>query len=236
MRANGLYLDGTVNGAPSDKPWLEVDRYIVDRLHLDDEVLHAALDNNRRHGLPAVDVSPAQGRLLEIFARMVDAHRILEVGTLGGYSTIWMARALPEDGHLITLELNAEFAKVAAENLDRAGLGDRVEVRAGNAHELMPMIVKTATEPFDMVFIDADKAGNPRYFELALQATRPGSVIIVDNTVRRGALVDQASDDASTRGARLLHETIARESRVIATTIQTVGSKGWDGFTIALVG
>jgi predicted O-methyltransferase YrrM len=214
--------------------WSAVDRYINETLVQENSALNEALRSNAAADLPAIDVSPAQGRQLQLLARMIGARRILEVGTLGGYSTIWMARALPDDGALISFEAEPRYADVAVANVAHAELADRVDIRVGDAHELFPKLIAEQPEPFDFVFIDADKQSNPEYFRWALDVTRSGGVIVVDNVIRNGAIVDDP-DDPGSRGARELHELLGREPRVSATTIQTVGSKGWDGFAIALV-
>jgi predicted O-methyltransferase YrrM len=211
--------------------WAEVDRYFGQLWNAPDPALDAALVANAEAGLPAIDVAPNQGRLLHLLARMMGARTILEIGTLGGYSTIWLARALPEGGRLVTLELNPKHADIARSNLDRAGVADRVEVRVGPALDTLP----TLTGPFDFVFLDADKPNTAAYFTEALRLTRPGSVIVTDNVVREGAVIDPASTDPNVVGMRQFHELIANEPRVFATTIQTVGLKKHDGFTIALV-
>ncbi|WP_166141763.1 O-methyltransferase [Methylosinus sp. RM1] len=213
--------------------WGEVDAYIADRLIGADADLDAALAANAAAGLPAIDVSPPQGKLLHLLARSIGAKRILEVGALGGYSTIWLARALPEGGRLVTLELEQKHADVAAANLARAGLASRVEIRVGAALDTLPKLAAEAAGPFDLAFIDADKPNNANYFAWALMLARPGSLIIVDNVVREGSVL--AGTDAHAAGARALFEAIAAEPRVTATAIQTVGSKGWDGFAIAIV-
>lgn len=219
--------------------WTAVDEYITAALCERDEVLEAALAASDAAGLPAIAVSPAQGKLIYLLARLVNARRILEIGTLGGYSTIWLARALPPDGQLITVEYEPKHADVARANIAKAGLADRVDVRIGDALDTLPRLAGELAhehaEPFDLVFIDADKARNADYFTWSLRLTRPGGVIIVDNVVRRGELIDADSVDPGVRGARRLHEVMAAESRVSATTIQTVGAKGYDGFTIAIV-
>jgi predicted O-methyltransferase YrrM len=211
--------------------WQAVDDYITGLLIGSDPGLDAALAHNARAGLPAIDVSPAQGKLLHLLVRAVGAHRILEIGTLGGYSTIWMARALPADGQLTTLELSEDHARVARENLDRSGVGDRIEIRQGPALETLPTLVG----PFDFVFIDADKASNTEYLQWALQLTRPGSVIVVDNVIRDGKVIDGDSTDPAVVGTRRFTEALAAEPRLSATEIQTVGAKGYDGFAIAVV-
>ncbi|MBN8810742.1 MULTISPECIES: O-methyltransferase [unclassified Sphingomonas] len=215
--------------------WTAVDGYIAGKLIGADPVLDAALAANAEGGLPAIDVSAAQGRMLELFARMTGARRILEVGTLGGYSTICLARALPEDGQLVTLELDPHHAEVARANLARAGLGDRCEVRVGPAVETLAAMIAAGEGPFDLVFIDADKPGNVAYLDAALKLARPGSVIVVDNVVRGGGVLDADSTDRSVIGTRALFDAVASEPRLDATAIQTVGDKGWDGFLLAVV-
>ena len=214
--------------------WTAVDRYIADQLVPPDAALDAALASSAANGLPAIHVAPPQGKLLHVLARAIGAKRILEVGTLGGYSTIWLARALAPGGTLITLEYDPKHAKVARENIERAGLSGVVEIRVGNAIDTLPQVAAEGGEPFDLVFIDADKPGNPAYFAWAMKLVRPGSLIIVDNVVRNGGLIDPAGD-ANVQGARRLCEAMAREPRVRATVIQTVGGKGYDGFAIAVV-
>ena len=186
-------------------------------------------------GKEEIQVSPPQGKLLQMLARMVEARTVLEFGTLGGYSTILLARALPDGGRLITLEANPDYAEVARGSIERAGVGDVVELRIGPALETLPLLEREGAGPFDLVFIDADKVNTPDYFSWALDHSRPGGLIVADNVVRGGTLAETASDDPATRAQRRLHETLAGEPRVTATTIQTVGSKGYDGFTIALV-
>ena len=215
--------------------WTAVDRYLTDLLVGADPVLEATLEANAAAALPPYDVSPNQGKLLHVLARGQGARRILEIGTLGGYSTIWLARALPPDGHLITLEVDPRYAEVARANLARAGLGEVAEVRVGPALETLPQIAAGGDGPFDLIFIDADKANNPQYLAWSLELSRRGSLIVVDNVVRNGAVIDAGSDDPGVQGVRRLHELLAAEPRVSATAIQTVGSKGWDGFAIAVV-
>jgi predicted O-methyltransferase YrrM len=199
-----------------------------------DEVLDAALADAAAAGLPQIQVTPAQGRLLEILCRLVDARQILEFGTLGAYSTIVMARTLPEDGKLTTLEFDADHAEVAWDNIERAGLADRIDLRVGAALETLPLLESEDAGPFDLVFIDADKINTPAYFAWSLDHTRPGGVIFADNVVRGGGIVDPDGDDDSV-AQRTFHEYLADEPRVTATTIQTVGAKGYDGFTLAFV-
>lgn len=214
--------------------WAAVDRYVVDHL-VNDPATMATLESNAAAGLPPIDVSVAQGKFLYLLARSIGAGRVLEIGTLGGFSTLWLARAVGEQGRVITLEYERRHARVARENLDRAGVGDRVEIRVGVAMESLPVLEAEHSEPFDLVFIDADKVNNSNYVRWALRLTRPGSVIVVDNVVRRGALADETSTDPSVRASRELVELLAAEPRLDATVLQTVGSKGWDGFAFAVV-
>jgi len=212
-----------------------VDAFVEETLVGHDEALRAALDAAVAAGLPQIQVSPPQGKLLQMLARLQGARTVLEFGTLGGYSTILLARALPRGGRVISLEANAEYAEVARGSIERAGLEEVVELRVGPALEALPALAEEGVGPFDLTFIDADKVNTPNYFAWALDHSRPGSLIVADNVVRGGTLAEAASDDEATRAQRRLHETIAAESRVTATTIQTVGGKGYDGFTIALV-
>jgi predicted O-methyltransferase YrrM len=219
----------------NQEQWTAVDRYIGDTVVPSDSALDAALEASTRAELPAIAVTANQGKLLHILARLVGARRVLEIGTLGGYSTIWLARALPKGGRVITLEVNPKHAEVARANVARAGVASTVEIRLGTALESLPKLVTEKLGPFDLMFIDADKANIPEYFTWSLKLSRPGSLIIVDNVVRKGAVIDADSDDPDVQGVRRLNEVLAKEKRVTATTIQTVGSKGYDGFTIALV-
>jgi predicted O-methyltransferase YrrM len=211
--------------------WTEVDHYFTDRLVEKDPALDEALAASDAAGLPPIAVAPNQGKLLHLLARMRGARRILEIGTLGGYSTIWLARALPEDGELITLEYSAKHAEVARANLAAAGLSSVAEVRVGPALDSLPEL----TGPFDLVFIDADKRNNAEYFRWALRLSTVGSLIIVDNVVRDGRVVDAGLDDPNVRGTRAVIEAMGAEPRVSATAVQTVGAKGYDGFAMALV-
>ena len=215
-----------------DPRWADVDGYVADRLFGPDEALAAALAANAAGGLPDIDVSPAQGRMLHLLARMAGARRILEVGTLGGYSTIELARALPPDGRLVTLELEPLHADVARRNILRAGLWDKVDVLVGPAADTLA----TLEGPFDFVFIDADKPSNVTYLREALRLTRPGATIVVDNVVREGKVLDADSDDPRVTGTRALFDAVAAEPRLTATVVQTVGMKKWDGFLLAVVG
>lgn len=215
--------------------WTAVDNYITDLFVPSDEALDAALQAAADAGLPSIQVAPNQGKLLFILARAVGARSILEIGTLGGYSTIWLARALPSDGTLISLEVDPKHAEVARANLARAGLGNVAEVRVGRALDTLPALAAEKRSPFDLVFIDADKVNTAAYFQWALKLTRRGSLIITDNVVRNGAVADAASQDKNVQGVRHFNDVMAAEPRVTAIAIQTVGSKGYDGLAIALV-
>jgi|ERR1700677_4737450 predicted O-methyltransferase YrrM len=219
----------------NDKQWSEVDNYLVSLLSPSDEALLSALADSEAAGLPPISVAPNQGKMLELLARMSGARRILEIGTLGGYSTISLARALPSSGKLITLELEPAHARVARANLDRAGLEELVDIRVGPATESLRSMVADEEEPFDFIFIDADKEGYPEYLELSLALTHFGTVIVADNIVRDGQVANLDSTDERVRGVRLFLELAAADPRVSATAIQTVGSKGYDGFALLLV-
>lgn len=212
----------------SQELWTAVDRYISDLLVPPDEALDQALRAIAEAGMPAISVSPAQGKLLMLLAQSLGARRILEIGTLGGYSTIWLARGLTDGGRLITLEADPKHAEVARRNIARAGWSESVEVKLGRAIEALPGL----DGPFDLIFIDADKVSYPEYFQCAIKLSRTGSLIIADNVVRKGAVIDEASGDANVQGVRRFNEAVAAETRVSATVIQTVGSKGYDGFAI----
>jgi predicted O-methyltransferase YrrM len=215
--------------------WTAVDSYFAKTLIGSDAALEAALSANAAAGLPAIDVSAPQGKLLHLLARIAGARKVLEIGALGGYSTIWLARALPDDGRLISLERNLRHAEVARLNVGRAGLEGKVEIRTGAALDTLPKIQAEGLGPFDFVFIDADKANNAAYLEWALRLSRPGTAIVVDNVVPEGEVIDAASRDPDVVGVRRMFEMIAREPRLSATAIQTVGAKGWDGFVLAIV-
>jgi len=215
--------------------WIKVDDYLNGLFVPPESVLDAVLESSDRHGLPAINVSPTQGKLLQLFARIQGVCSILDIGTLGAYSTIWLARALPAGGRLITLEANPLYAEVARNNIASAGLSDVVEIRLGPALETLPQLLAEDRGPFDLIFIDADKPNNPQYLAWALKLSRPGSLIIADNVVREGAVADPGSVDPSVQGIRRFNELLAAEPRVSATAIQTVGSKGYDGFALALV-
>lgn len=214
--------------------WAAVDEFVVETLVPDDEALRGALAAAEAAGLPQIQVSPPQGMLLQMLARLQGARTVLEFGTLGGYSTILLARALPEGGKLTTLEANVDYAEVARGSIERAGLADVVDLRVGPALETLPALEDEGAGPFDFTFIDADKVNSPDYLAWALDHSRPGSLLVADNVVRNGTLAD-AGDDPAAQAQRRLHQMLATDPRVTATTIQTVGSKGYDGFTIALV-
>ncbi len=215
--------------------WLLVDRYLSDQLLAEDEVLSATLSASEAAGLPSIAVSPAEGKALHLLARFGSAHRILEVGTLGGYSAIWLARALPAGGQLVTLELNPVHADVARENIARAGLTEKVEVMVGPAAQSLQQLIDEHVAPFDFIFIDADKDNSAPYFEAAIALSRSGTLIVVDNVVRDGEVADAANDHPSVRGVRRLMEMLKYETRVDATALQTVGPKGYDGMLLAVV-
>lgn len=213
--------------------WHAVDDYIAGKLLGDDAALAAALANNHAQGLPPIDVSATQGKMLSLLAQLAGARRILEVGTLGGYSTIWLARALPEDGELVTLEIDRKHAGVARENLERAGVLDKVDIRVGPAKDSLAAM--TGEAPFDFVFIDADKQGNAHYVAEAIRLGRSGTVIVVDNVVREGGVLEANSGDPRIDGTRALFDMLSAEPRLDATAVQTVGAKKWDGFVLARV-
>ena len=219
--------------------WTAVDRYIEEKLIATDTSLTAALAAtlaaNAEARLPAIDVAPNQGKMLHLFARMQQASRILEIGTLGGYSTIWLAKALPANGTLITLEFDARHAHVAQTNIAKANLLASVEIRLGPAADSLQQLHREGTEPFDMIFIDADKPNNPVYLDLALKLARAGTLIVCDNVIREGELANAASTDPAVRGTRRMFDLLADNPRLTATAIQTVGQKGYDGFALALV-
>lgn len=216
--------------------WNAVDSFIVDTVVGRDAVLEGALDAAAAAGLPAISVSPAQGKLLYLLARLQGSRNILEVGTLAGYSTIWLARAMPRYGRLITLELEPSHAAVARENIERAGFSDVVDIRVGAALDLLTEMTQAKKEvPYDFVFVDADKKNIPEYFQLVLKLSKPGTVIVVDNVVREGKLADASSDDEAVLAVRRFHDMLSHERRVSATTLQTVGSKGYDGFCVVMV-
>ena len=212
-----------------------VDEYLGALLAPHDAILESTLSSSKAAGLPEIQVSPVGGKLLHLLARQLKARAILEVGTLGGYSTIWLARALSPGGRVVTLEYDPKHAEVARANFARAGLSDSIEVHVGRAIDILPKLAAESRGPFDLVFIDADKASNPDYFAWALKLTRPGSLILIDNVVRDGKVTDASSTEPDVQGTRRALEMMAAEPRVVATAIQTVGVKGWDGFALALV-
>src|SRR6185437_4330439 len=219
----------------SEELCTKVDEYLAERLIPADAALAAAREANAEAKLPAIDVTPTLGKFLYLLAKVQGARRILEVGTLGGYSTIWLARALPEGGKLITLEIEKRHADVALKNIERAGVAERVELRRAPAAESLEALVKEGGEPFDFIFIDADKPNNPVYLEWALRLARVGTIVVVDNVIREGAIADAESKDESVRGTRRLFDLISANPRLDATALQTVGSKGYDGFVVAVV-
>jgi len=219
----------------AQKIWIDVDRYFVETLHLSDPILDATMKANEQAELPAIAVAPNQGKLLHLFAKLVQAKKILEIGTLGGYSTIWLARALPAGGRLISLEFSSKHADIAKSNIRHAGLSDRVEIRVAAALDSLPFLEKEGLAPFDFIFIDADKPNNPGYLEWAIKLSRPGTLIIVDNVVRDGGIADESSTDPTIQGTRRMFDFMAKNSRISSTALQTVGSKGYDGFAMAIV-
>jgi predicted O-methyltransferase YrrM len=228
-------LRGQDHSQMTQELWNSVDRYIVEKLVPADAALEATLTASTEAGLPPIAVSPNLGRLLMILAQSVGARSILEIGSLGGYSTIWLARALPADGKLITLEADPKHAEVTRANVARAGFGEMVDLRLGKALDTLPALAAENVGPFDFIFIDADKGNYPGYLEWSLKLSRPGTLIVADNVVRDGKVIDAADPDSAVRGVRRMNEIIAAEPRLTATAIQTVGSKGYDGFMIAIV-
>ena len=215
--------------------WTAVDGYFGDLLIARDEKLDTALAANQKAGLPAIDVSRLQGKFLELLVRISGARRILEIGTLGGYSTIWLARGLPEGGRIVTLEFDPHHAEVARANLEHAGVLDRVDLRVGRAIDTLPTLENTADSPFDLIFIDADKESYPEYLDWTLRLSRVGTVIVADNVVREGKVVEADCDDERVRGVRRFTERLAAEPRLNATVLQNVGTKGYDGLALAVV-
>jgi predicted O-methyltransferase YrrM len=223
---------------PGQAAWSKVDRYFGRLFAPVDDALEAALKANEKGGLPQIDVTPLQGRFLEFLVRATGARRVLEIGTLGGYSTIWMARALPEGGRVVTLELEPHHARVAQRNLKKAGVTERVEIVVGRATETLQKLASADAErrgPFDLIFIDADKQGYPEYLTWALKLSRPGTVIVADNVARQGKVIDAKTKDPLIQGVRRFAEMVAAEPRLCATVLQTVGVKGYDGFALAVV-
>jgi predicted O-methyltransferase YrrM len=215
--------------------WKTVETYLTDHLVPKDDVLESALLASNEAGLPAIAVSPNEGKMLHIYAKMTGAKKILELGTLGGYSTIWLARALPEGGKLISLEFDPKHAEVARKNVERAGLSGKVDIRVGAALDLLPKLEAEKAGPFDFFFIDADKENIPHYLTWALKLSRPGSVIVVDNVIRDGRVADESLDDKNIKGVQKLLDMLATENRVVASAVQTVGSKGYDGIAVIRV-
>jgi predicted O-methyltransferase YrrM len=216
--------------------WTSVDRYFSDKFLQKDPILDAAVESAEKAGLSPIAVSPNQGKFLHMLAQLVNARAILELGTLGGYSTIWLARGMRDGGRLITVELDPKHAEVAKSNISRAGLKDVVDVRIGSALDVLPQLAAEKRGPFDLIFVDADKQNIPAYFEWSMKLSHPGTVIIVDNVVRDGEVIDPNSPDDRIAGVRKFVDLLAAESRASATTIQTVGVKGYDGFAMVLVG
>ena len=219
----------------NQQTWNAVDKYFGNTLVSSDPILDSALQDSDAADLPRYNVAPNQGKLLQIFARMMGAKRILEIGTLGGYSTIWLARAVPSNGRVVTLEANSKYAEVAAKNIERANLTNIVDLRVGRAIDTLAELVKEGSLPFDFIFIDADKPSNPDYLKWSLQLSRPGTIIVGDNVVRNGEVANPDSLDPKVRGVRRFCELLSAEPRLSSTAIQTVGSKGYDGFAIARV-
>ena len=215
--------------------WTDVDRYFSSALIKPDRALNAAVKANQKAELPAIDVTPLQGRFLEVLVRAIGARRVLEIGTLGGYSTIWLARAVPENGLVVTLELEPKHASIAQRNIDRAGLSNRVDLHIGPAAESLEALVAGSADPFDFIFIDADKAGYPDYLKFSLKLSRPGTLIVADNIVRDGKVIDAKNRDPNIKGVRQFAKLAASEPRLRTTVLQTVGGKGHDGFAIAVV-
>ncbi len=216
----------------SEALWTDVDTFIADKLVQEDASLEAALAANAAAGLPTMDVSAAQGKFLNLMVRITGSRRVLELGTLGGYSTIWMAKALPAGGQLVTLEYDPSHATVAPRNIDTAGVGDKVTIHVGAAVDTLPLVAAQHSEPFDFIFIDADKPSNPIYLDWAIKLGRPGTVIILDNVIRDGKVLDAENTDPRVIGTRAAYDIIGAHPRLQATALQTVGSKGWDGFAI----
>ena len=218
-----------------DDNWIAVDEYLTDRLVEDDPALAAALKDSAKAGLPPINVSPNQGKFLMLLAQAIGARRILEIGTLGGYSAIWLARGLSADGRLLSLEADPAYAELARANLARAGLAEKVEVRVGRAQDTLPELIAQGAAPFDLIFIDADKPSTPDYYQWSVELARRGSLIVVDNVVREGRVIDAKSDSPHIQGLRRFFDLAAADSRVSGTAIQTVGAKGHDGLAILRV-
>jgi predicted O-methyltransferase YrrM len=215
--------------------WTAVDEYLEDRLIVDDPVLDAAQEASSAAGLPSISVTATQGKFLALLCRIAGAHSVLEIGTLGGYSTMWLARGLPDDGRVVTLEVDPRHAAVARGNIDRAALPQQIEILVGPALESLPGLADHPGAPFDLVFIDADKGNIPGYLEAALQLSRPGTVLVIDNVIRNGHVVDREADDPNVKGVRRFFDLVSDDPRLDTTALQTVGGKGWDGFALAVV-
>jgi predicted O-methyltransferase YrrM len=215
--------------------WTAVDKYLEDRLIADDPILNAAQEASSAADLPPISVTAAQGKFLALLCRIAGARSVLEIGTLGGYSTIWLARGLPDDGRVVTLEVDSRHAAVAWANIDRAAMPQQIEIVVGPALESLPRLADHAGAPFDLVFIDADKANIPGYLEATLKLSRPGTVLVVDNVIRGGHVIDRDTDDPNVRGVRQFFDQVRDDPRLDTTALQTVGSKGWDGFALAVV-
>lgn len=220
---------------PADRAWIDVERYLSETLVKSDDALQQAVSSARQAEMPPIEVAPTAGKLLMLLARLSGARHVLEIGTLAGYSTIWLARGVPEDGTVTTLEFLGKHADVARSNVDRAGVGHKVTIRQGSALETLPLLEAEGAGPFDLVFIDADKVSNVAYLRWALRLSRPGGVIVLDNAVWNGTITDARNPDADVRGIRAALEFLGTDPRVEATAIQTVGSKGWDGFALAVI-
>lgn len=219
----------------STHTWQAFDEYAQQKLFTDDSVLKDVLQRNAEEGLPSIDVSPNEGKMLHLFAKMVGAKRILEIGTLGGYSSIWLARSLPEGGKLVSLEYSSKHAAVAEKNIQQAGLSDRVDILVGAALDSLPTLPEKGYKDFDFIFIDADKRNNPRYVQEAINLSHPGTCIVVDNVVRNGQVLDRKSEHPDVKGIRDMFDYLAEHPNIDSTAIQTVGSKGYDGFLLAIV-
>ncbi|MGE7879246.1 O-methyltransferase [Peribacillus muralis] len=215
--------------------WDEVDLYFSNKLHTTDHIMNSILKANEEAGLPAIDVSPNQGKFLHLLAKLCGAKSILEIGTLGGYSSVWLARALPEDGRLITLEYEEKHAKVAEANIKKAGVADKISIIVGAALDTLPKLKEQGLTSFDLIFIDADKVNNPEYLRWALKLSRPGTVIITDNVIRDGKVLDPDSEDPNVKGIRTFVDQLSEDPRIDSTVMQTVGMKGYDGFVIGRV-
>ncbi|MEW6181301.1 MAG: O-methyltransferase [Chloroflexota bacterium] len=235
QRIKSLFSSPSSVPAEPAEHWAAVDDYLSSLFLPADATLEQALRVSQAAGLPSIQVSPLQGKLLHLLAKSIAARRILEIGTLGGYSTIWLARALPPDGLLITLERDPKHAAVARENLAGAGVSERVEIHLGQALDSLARLVEENQPPFDLIFIDADKPNYPAYFEWSLKLSHPGTLIVADNVIRKGRIIESQSEDANVQGMRRFLERVAGEARVKTTVLQTVGSKGYDGFALILV-